>query len=247
MATGDFTTIPRGLIMSLNCITEENRKDNNTNTEILLAMWRPCICNSKYSSNSGNSFHKDFLERVRKEANLLNFVRSHSWGNVRLTCLLLAFLFIVDPFGTPGPQSITRHTTTEIVQDELSAWFLQEKLMQQSQPITSKRVSVTLPGTADPESLEKLRISTWTIQAFSFTKLFDLPVLTQLSFPKQPVSGQVRNKSTLYLFQMDLKHTMQVNIFSSKKKSIYCQLHNDRVQKILCQESFKNAATNLKI
>lgn len=200
-------------------------------------MWCPCICNSKYSSNSGNSFHKDFLERVRKEANLLNFVHSHSLGNTRLTCLLLTFPFIVDPFCTPGPQSITRHITTEIVQDELSAWFLQEKLVQQSQPITSKRVSATLPGTGDPESLEKLWISTWTIQAFSFTKLFDLSVLTQLSFPKQPVSRQkVRNTLTLYLFQMDLRHTMQVNVFSSKKKSIYCQLHNDRVQKLLCQK-----------
>lgn len=61
------------------------------------------------------------------------------------------------------------------MQDELSSWFLQEKLMQQTQPVLSKRVSITLPGTADPESLEKLQISTRTIQAFSFTKLFDPP------------------------------------------------------------------------
>lgn len=68
MATGDFTTILCSLIMSLGCITEENRKENNTNTEALPAMWCPCICNSKNSSNSCKSFHKDFLERVRKEA-----------------------------------------------------------------------------------------------------------------------------------------------------------------------------------
>lgn len=91
-----------------------------------------------------------------------------------------------------------------------------------------KRVSITPPGTADPESLENLQISTWT---FSFTKIFDPPFLTQLSFPKQPVRSQkVRTKLNLYFFQIDCRYMMEVNSFIlRKKKSIYCQLHNARV------------------
>lgn len=94
-----------------------------------------------------------------------------------------------------------------------------------------KRVSITLPGTADPENLENLQISTSTSQAFSFSQLFDPPFLTQLSFPKQPVRSQkVRTKLNLCFFQVDCRYMMEVNsFFFRKKKSIYCQLHNPRV------------------
>lgn len=118
---------------------------------------------------------KIFSGRVRNKANLLNFVCSQSLGNMRLPFLFLTFIFTMNPFHTPGALSIPWHFTMESMQDELSSWFLQEELMQQTQPIPSKRVSIITPGTADPESLEKLQISTWTIQAFSFTKLFDPP------------------------------------------------------------------------
>lgn len=122
--------------------------------------------------------------------------------------------------------------------------IFQEKLMQQGLPIISKTFSATLPGTADPKSFEKLWISTWTIQAFSFTKVFDLPVLTQLSFPKQPVSIQkVRNK--FYFFKMDLIYKVEINSFSLEK-DLYCHLHNGKSSKFLCQKSVKNAATNLE-
>lgn len=159
---------------------------------------------------------------------------------MRLTFLFLTFIFNTNPFHTPGALSIPWHFTMESMQDEFSSWFLQEKLMQQTQSIPSKRASITLTGTADPESLEKLQISTWTTQAFSFTKLFDPTFLTQLSFPKQPVRSQkVRNKFTLYFFQMDCRYIKEVNRFpSEKKESIYRQLHSARVQKFLCQGSF---------
>lgn len=119
--------------------------------------------------------------------------------------------------------------------------------MQQGLPITSKKFSATLPGTADPESLEKLWISTWTIQAFSFTKVFDLPVLTQLSFPRQPVSPQkVRKKFFLYFFKMHLRYIVEINSFSAEKDLFIVTFTMIRVQNFLCQKSVKNAATNLK-
>lgn len=139
MATGDFTAILCSLIMSLGCMVERNTKENNVHTETLPAMWYPGICNSKNSSNSGKSFHKDFLERVRNEAYLLNFLCSHSLENVRLNFLPLTFIFIVARFWSPGALSITRHITTKGTQDELSSWFMQEKLMHQSQPMTSQK------------------------------------------------------------------------------------------------------------
>lgn len=61
-------TILCSLIMSLSCIIEENRKENNVNTEMLPAMWCALICNSKNSSNLCKPFHKDFLERVSNKA-----------------------------------------------------------------------------------------------------------------------------------------------------------------------------------
>lgn len=166
-----------------------------------------------------NHCTKIFSRRVRNKANLLNFVCSRSLGNMWLAFLFLTFIFTTNPFHTPGALSIPWHFTMESMQDELSSWFLQEKLTQQTQPILSKRVSITLPGTGDPESLEKLQISTWTTEAFSFTKLFDPPFLTQLSFPKQPVRSQkVRKKLTLYFFQIYCRYIMEVNSFSSGKK-----------------------------
>lgn len=38
MATRDFTIILCSLIMSLDCIIEENRKENNMNTEMFPSM-----------------------------------------------------------------------------------------------------------------------------------------------------------------------------------------------------------------
>lgn len=145
---------------------------------------------------------------------LFNFTCSHGLGNRRLTFLLLTVIFTVGLFCSPGILSITRHFSLRSVQDDLPSCFLQEKLMQQGLPISSKRASLTLPGRADPESLEKLR----TIQALSFTKLFDLLVLAHLSFLKQPVS--VRNKMTLYFFQIPLTYIMEVNIFFLVEKKI---------------------------
>lgn len=109
-----------------------------------------------------------------------------------------------------------------------------------------QKVFYTLPGTADPESLEKLRISTWTVQAFSFTKHFDLLVLTQLSFPKQPVSRQkVRNKLTLYFFQMDLRYIMEVNSVSSEKNLFTVNFIMIEFKNFYVRNHLK-AATNLK-
>lgn len=117
---------------------------------------------------------KIFSGRARNKANLLNFVCSQSLGNMRLTFLFLTLIFTMNPFHTPGALSVPWHFTMESMQDELSSWFWQEKLMQHTQPIPCKRASITLPGTACcPESLEKFQISTWTIHALRFTKLFD--------------------------------------------------------------------------
>lgn len=155
MATRDFTIILCSLIMSLDCIIEENRKENNMNTEMFPSMWCPRICNSKNSSNSRKSFShfKIFLRDLEMKL-ICSTGYTHTLGNVRLNFSSLTFTFIMNQFCA---LSITRCITTE----NNARWIIVLGFAGKShvaEPVYHKQAGVLqhFLGTADPKSLESL-------------------------------------------------------------------------------------------
>lgn len=153
MATRDFTTILCSLIMSLDCIIQENRKENNMNTEMLPSLWCPCICNSKNSSNSRKSFPKDFLETFRNEANLLNWVHSH-FTEHQDKFLSPHIHFHYESLLCPVYNQMYHHWNS-------ARWIILLSFAGKphaAEPVYHKQGGVLhhFLGTADPESLEKL-------------------------------------------------------------------------------------------